>query len=285
MCLYPRLIENGKFKPNKKNGGQPPLIKDHRTRFVPIGCQTCIECRRQKAREWQTRLQEDIKKYTNGKFITLTFSTESLKKIINDSSEEETEKRKKPIRGGTQPKKSPVDLTKLQGYDLDNAIATKAVRLFLERWRKKYKKSLRHWLITELGHAGTEHLHIHSIIWTDHLDDVKNVWQYGFVWIGNMKNGKRENYVNARTVNYITKYVTKMDAKHLNYKPIILTSAGIGGNYDGKNNRYNGEDTKEYYRTSTGHKMAMPVYWRNKIYTDDEREQLQLYQLFYPAIL
>ena len=138
MCLYPRLIENGKYKPNNKNGGRPPLIKDHRTRFVPIGCQTCIECRKQKAREWQTRLQEDIKKHTNGKFVTLTFSTESLIKIIQDSSEEETEKRKKPKRGGTLAKKN-VDLTKLKGYELDNAIATKAVRLFIERWRRNTK--------------------------------------------------------------------------------------------------------------------------------------------------
>ena len=29
--------------------------------------------------------------------------------------------------------------------------ATRAVRFFLERWRKEYKKSLRHWLVTEIG--------------------------------------------------------------------------------------------------------------------------------------
>ena len=44
----------------------------------------------------------------------------------------------------------------LQGYELDNAIAAYAIRKFLERWRKKFKKSLRHWLVTELGHNGIE---------------------------------------------------------------------------------------------------------------------------------
>ena len=50
MCLYPRLIENRKYRANGKNGGVIPAIVDHRTRYVPIGCEVCIECRKQKAR-------------------------------------------------------------------------------------------------------------------------------------------------------------------------------------------------------------------------------------------
>ena len=37
------------------------------------------------------------------------------------------------------------------GYEKDNNIATLSVRRFLERWRKEFKRSVRHWLITELG--------------------------------------------------------------------------------------------------------------------------------------
>ena len=48
MCLYPRLIKNPKYKPNKKNGGKvnPPL--DYRTMYVPIGCGVCMECCKKK---------------------------------------------------------------------------------------------------------------------------------------------------------------------------------------------------------------------------------------------
>lgn len=261
MCLYPRLIENRKYRANKKNGGIIPPIKDHRTRFVPIGCQTCLECRKQKSREWMVRLQEDIKTNTNAKFVTLTFSTESLQKLWQENS----------------------SLQELKGYDLDNGLCTRAVRLFLERWRKKYKRSLRHWLVTELGHGNTEHVHIHGIVWTNNLTDIEKIWKYGYVWIGNIKNGKLENYVNSRTVNYVTKYMTKMDEKHLNYKPIVLCSPAIGQNYtktgNFRTNRYNGTRTNETYRTSTGHKIALPIYWRNKLYTDEEREQLWLQKL------
>ena len=61
MCLYPKLIKNKKYVANKKNGGNVPIPKDDRVLFVPVGCGNCIECKRQKKREWQVRLQEELK--------------------------------------------------------------------------------------------------------------------------------------------------------------------------------------------------------------------------------
>ena len=121
MCLYPKLIPNPKYKANKKSGGNIPPVIDDLVKLVPIGCQECIECRKQKAREWQVRLHEDIKTHRNGKFITLTFNTESLQKLafeVNHIKEDEgvyTERK-----------------NKLSGYELDNAIAVLAMRRFLE---------------------------------------------------------------------------------------------------------------------------------------------------------
>lgn len=200
--------------------------------------------------EWRTRLLEDIKTNRECIFITLTFSRESFKTLSDQNPN-------------------------LEGYTLDNWIATKAVRLFLERWRKKYKKSLRHWLVTELGHNGTENVHLHGLLWTKDANTVKQIWQYGYVWAG--------TYVNNKTINYITKYVNKVDALHKYYNPVILTSAGIGSNYtntfNAKLNKYKPGQTKETYTTTSGHEINMPIYWKNKIYTDQEREQLWLEKL------
>lgn len=260
MCLYPKLINNPKYKSNKKNKGIIPTISDERVKLVPVGCGNCIECRKQKARGWQVRLLEDIKTNKNGKFITLTFSDESVLELSKH----------KKCQG-------------LQGYYLDNEIATLGVRMFLERWRQKYGKSLRHWLVTELGHNGTENIHIHGIIWSERsFKDIKEKWQYGYVYPSEEENIKT-NYVNERTVNYIIKYITKTDEKHKEYRSKILTSAGIGNNYtqtyNAKNNRFQEQKTEETYRTSTGHKISMPIYWRNKIYNDEEREKLWLQKL------
>ena len=46
----------------------------------------------------------------------------------------------------------------------NNEIATKAIRLCLERIRKQTGKSIKHWFITELGHEKTERLHLHGIV-------------------------------------------------------------------------------------------------------------------------
>lgn len=258
MCLYPRLIKNRKYTANKKNGGNIPPVTDERTKYVPVGCQNCIECRKQKARAWQARLLEDLKEHKNGKFITFTFSDESIATLAKEFE--------------------------LEGYELDNEIATRAVRLFLERWRKKHKKSLRHWLVTELGHNGTENIHLHGIVWTDKdLKEVEAAWQYGYVWKGKEVNGQTINYVNEQTVNYIVKYVTKIDEDHKFYKSRILTSPGIGKCYtekgDYKNNEFKEHQTNESYRTRSGHKMNLPIYWRNKIYSEQQREQLWLHKL------
>lgn len=271
MCLYSRLLENPRYKPNMKNGGHVPPIRDVRTNFVPTGCGKCIECRKKKARDWQIRLLEDIKDNTNGIFITLTFSTEYLKKLAFDVNNYMIidNKRVKIKRN-------------LLGYELDNAICTRAIRLFNERYRKKYKKALRHWLITELGHENTEHVHMHGIIYTDvSAYDITDIWKYGFTWTGDDIYGRRVNYVDESTVNYITKYVSKVDFEHREYVPIVLNSPGIGAGYVKRaiDNNFHGKDTRDYYRTSTGHKVQLPTYYRQKLYNDDEREELWLHKL------
>ena len=247
MCLYPKFVKNPKYIPNEKNKGKPPEIKDKRTAYVPVGCGNCIECRRQKKREWQIRMNEEIETNKNGKFITLTFSNEELQKLTDET-----------------------------GITESNAIATIAIRRFLERWRKKYKKSVRHWLVTELGHKGTERIHLHGIIFTDESNEtIEEIWKYGIIWVG--------KWVNSQTINYIIKYITKIDEDHKGFKPVILASAGIGNRYttteNARKNKYKEKETNEAYRLPSGAKSSLPIYYRNKIYTEEERENLWLEKL------
>jgi len=264
MCLYPKLIKNRKYISNKKNGGIIPPVTDARVLMVPVGCQRCMECKKQKSRNWQVRLQEEIRHNKNGKFVTLTFSNESIEKLAHE------------IIGTTK-----IGMECLTGYNLDNEIATLATRRFLERWRKKYKKSVRHWLVTELGGNGTENIHMHGIIWTNESSETINkIWKYGFTWVGDKRN---EGYVNEKTVNYIVKYISKTDVLHKEYNSKVLTSAGIGKNYttrhDAIKNKYNEKETKETYTTKQGIKLPLPIYYRNQIYTEEEKEKLWLKKL------
>ena len=89
MCLYPKLINNPKYRKTIKNGGKIPECKDERVKLIPVGCGKCIECRNQKKRNWQIRLHEEIKNDNTGVFVTLTFSCEELEKLTKETNLEE----------------------------------------------------------------------------------------------------------------------------------------------------------------------------------------------------
>lgn len=271
MCLYPRIGDNKRYVANKKNGGVIPAFSDSRVLKVPIPCGRCMECRNKEARNWSVRLMEDIKHHRNAKIVTLTLTDE----MVADYAEAAKYK----IKGGGK------DRVKvrvhLEGYELDNEIATIAVRRFTERWRKEFKKAPRHWLITELGHNGTENVHLHGMIWTDESSEtIRKHWK-AFVRID------KKQWVNGQTINYMVKYVKKQDNDHKEYKAKVLNSKGIGGDYVITNNarlnkyreRVGQNKTRESYRQSDGRERALPTYWRNKIYSDEEKEKLWIEKL------
>lgn len=267
MCLYPKRIINKKYIPNEKNKGivpEPPVlghdenglpIYDERVLLVNVPCGQCIECRKQKARNWQVRLNEEIKSHKYNYFVTLTFSPEGLQEIVN---------------------KMHLTNTKV------NAAAEYALRHSLERYRKKYKVSLKHWCVTELGHEGTERIHMHGLLMADHELNFKEIekkkngiiakwefWKYGNVFVG--------NYVNSRTINYIVKYMNKIDEVHKDFKEIVLASPGIGKKYtENINNhilhQYRPGNTIDYYRLNNGAKVKLPKYYKDKFLNEDQKE-------------
>lgn len=268
MCIYSEQRLNKKYTATKKNGGIIPPLNDIRQKYTMIPCGKCWVCKRKKSREWQVRLAEEIKHNPNCKKVTLTFNTQELKKL----SEE---------------------LKNVKGYELDNQICKLAIKRFRERWRKKYGRSIKHWLVTELGHGKTEHVHIHGFLWIDNRYELKNefmkevekIWKYGWVDKGkiNISTGEREATVYPETAIYYTKYINKIDEQHKEYKPIILTSGGIGKDYlktkEAQGNKFNEEKTYQLYTIEKGGAIALPEYYRKKIYTEEEREKLTTHYL------
>ena len=204
--------------PNKKNNWNPPKCEDYRVLYVTAACGKCLECRKQKQREWLVRISEGLRHDPNAYFMTLTFSGEKLE-----------------------------EYKKLCNSEDPNTIATKAMRLMLERCRRKLKHSIKHWFITELGHNGTERIHLHGLVWGIGMDKlVEEKWQNGIVFTG--------TFVNEKTINYITKYITKTDEYHKEFTGQILCSAGIGHGYtqraDANKHVYKRGETIETYRFS-----------------------------------
>ena len=249
MCLYPQYFKNPKYLPNKKNKGKPPVCLDRRLYYIPAKCGCCIECRKEKQREWRVRLEEELRS-NFGYFTTLTISPEGIKEIE--------------------------EKTGLKWEENPNEIATKALRLFLERARKETGKSIRHWCVTELGEK-KDRIHLHGIFYGQKSAGlIKKHWKYGFVFIG--------GYCNSRSVNYMTKYMLKVDIKHPEFKQIVLASPGIGAGYmDRLDYLWQKQNYKKIevatYTFRNGVKMAMPKYYKDKIFSEKEKEVMWINNL------
>ena len=65
--------------------------------------------------------------------------------------------------------------------------------------------------------------------------------KYGIVWVG--------KYVSSKTINYITKYMLKVDEKHKEFQGKVLCSKGIGAGYtksiNARNNKFKGSNTND----------------------------------------
>lgn len=246
MCLYTKYILNPKYLPNKSNGYNPPTCTDERLRYVPASCGICIECRKERKRNWCIRLNEEIK--NNPKtaiFTTFTFSNESLKEI-----------------------REILHIKEKPSYEEENIMCYYALRHYMELVRKynngKYPK---YWFITELG-DDFERIHMHGIIWGE--PKLLEHWKYGYWYQG--------DYVNEKTINYITKYMLKIPEKNPNFIGKVMCSKGIGkgywNSYNARRNRYKENDTNENYKLPDGSELPLPQYYRNYIYNENEKESL-----------
>lgn len=171
--------------------------------ILEVPCGYCHSCQKSQNNQYRIRLMYEIRDHPPDSclFLTLTF---------NDPSEARF-----------------------------SADYNKAVRLFLDRLRKRYGKQIRHWFICEFG-TKRGRAHYHGILFNcpdDLLHDARNsplvggvpgrlsvvndLWSYGFTFTG---------YVSDATCSYITKYLTK-SLNDRKVRPRVLSSFGIGVGY------------------------------------------------------
>lgn len=247
MCYFPIKVLNKRFVPTKKNGYNPPECPDERLRYITAECGHCFECRKKKRNMWRIRMKEQKKDTPTGVFFT-----------------------------GTMSPKRYDEIKKRYNIEDDNEIATKALRLFLERIRKETRKSIKHWVVTEKGHRNTRRIHIHGLFF-----DTIGIGKYKLErllkrnWIdGYSYNGYSTS---EKCINYISKYMTKRDEANPEFVGKVLASPGLGMGYTERNKRYHtykGKDTNEKYVNYNGTTETLPRYYKEKLWTEEERQNL-----------
>ena len=100
--------------------------------------------------------------------------------------------------------------------------------------------------------------------------DSLEYWTNGYTYEG--------EYMSLNAITYTTKYMMKVNPREPEYVPKIMSSAGIGRDWvnsvNAKRAKYIPGETKEEYLTNQGQIRGIPIYYRNKIYTEEEREAL-----------
>lgn len=148
-----------------------------------------------------------------------------------------------------------------------NGVNKTDIQLFMKRLRKKIK--CRYFLTSEYG-SKTHRAHYHLILFTDNSvsqEIIVNAWQNGNVQIGS---------VTPASINYVTKYALKKSFVPKGQNSCFSLQSrkpGIGYNYIKRMKSWHEEDLYRNYSVMPGgHKIALPRYLREKIYTKEEME-------------
>lgn len=215
----------------------------------PVPCGKCSLCRKRKASAWSFRLMQEYKNADNGYFITLTYDSNDLTNItITDKGF------------------MALDRRHVQGF-------IKRLRTAHSRLRKEVKrfKSIRYYAAGEYG-GKTGRPHYHIIIFNIHKDLVEREWRRGGVHIGGLSEA---------SVGYTLKYISKQSQipKHKNDdrpKEFSLMSKGLGKGYLSNDIvQWHKADllNRMYVNIAGGKKATMARYYKDRLYTQDEREK------------
>lgn len=203
---------------------------------VPVPCGRCPPCQTRRVSEWAFRLRKQEEISDSALFVTLTYNTTHV-----------------PI--------SPKGFMNLCKRDF---------QLFMKRLRKLHSyEKITYYACGEYG-SNSYRPHYHAIIFNAREDEVAKSWQLGEIHIGK---------VTGASIAYTLKYINKGKRipLHKNDDRIpefSLMSKGMGSNYltPSTVNYHKSDLSKAYIKIENGIKIALPRYYKNKIYNEHEQK-------------
>lgn len=220
----------------------PFLVENSMTneRTDPVPCGKCPPCKARRVSGWSFRLMQQDKIATTSMFVTLTYNTNH------------------------------VPITKKGYMTLDKT----DVQKFLKKLRKISQKTIKYYYCGEYG-GKTMRPHYHFIIYNAEISDIENTWKKGDIHYGE---------VNGATIGYVLKYMSKepkipMHQNDDRVKEYSNMSKKLGINYLTDNMvEWHKKDlnNRVYVNLEGGKKAAMPRYFKQKLYTPEELESIQV---------
>jgi len=208
-----------------------------------VPCSKCPNCLKRRISGWSFRLVKEGERSTSALFITLTYNTDHI-----------------PI--------SPNGFMTLNKPDLQK---------FFKRLRKLSNAKLKYY---SCGEYGTKHMrpHYHIILFNADINHVERAWALDNKKIGEIHCGE----VSEASIGYTLKYVCKpktipRHARDDRIKEFSLMSKKMGENYLTENMiKWHKNDliNRMYIPMKDGKKIAMPRYFKERIYSLEEKKSI-----------
>nr|QJB19974.1 MAG: replication initiator protein [Microvirus sp.] len=218
---------------------------------ITVPCGRCFNCMSLKRNQWAYRIQQQLKVSYTAYFVTLTYSDDHL---LGNLCKKDIQDFLKRVRKG---------LTNSKKNDLvNNGIRVSEKTKVSEIASKGL--NMTYYIIGEYG-SKTFRPHYHGIFFNLPNDPqlmLINHWKKGFVHVGQ---------VNPASIKYATKYmITKSDFPDGLVKPFMLVSKGMGLSYVEKMKEWHISGERFYAPDLGGKKVALPRYYRDKMFNKSE---------------
>jgi len=227
----------------------PFYVQDKFTgNYIPVPCSKCPPCMKRRTSGWSYRLVKEGERSKSALFVTLTYDTNY------------------------------VPITEKGFMNLDKT----DVQKFFKRLRKLSNEKLKYYVC---GEYGTKKMrpHYHIILFNADKYMVHKAWMLNNKSLGSIYIGQ----VNEASIGYTLKYMTKKGKIPLHFnddrqKEFSLMSKKMGDNYiTPKMIKWHKEDLEKrmYVNIPGNKKIAMPRYYKDKIYNELEKQKISDYIL------
>lgn len=211
------------------------IIRSNGGAVVPCG--KCPQCKNRRVNSWIFRLLKQERVQQNSVFVTLTYSPENVPMTEN-------------------------------GF---MTLRKKDVQLFFKRLRKNTGcKTIKYYVAGEYGDDSWRP-HYHAIIFDASKDDIDKAWGLGHIDCGQ---------VTGASIRYTAKYICKekripVHAKDDRVQEFSLMSLRLGSNYlTDEIVNWHKQNQLSYVILEGGFKQALPRYYRDKIFTEEEKAKI-----------
>lgn len=205
---------------------------------MTVPCGKCFECRQAKKQEWCFRLDQELRLSQVSFFVTLTYDDDHL-----------------------------------PWADEQPCLCKSDLQKHFKRLRKKIeKRSLKYFAVGEYGDHGARP-HYHYLLFYSGQKDrfeimrlIKDDWTFGFSKVLPVKGAQ----------GYVTKYVLKFEDREFYVPPFSMISQGLGIGYLSDSMKvFHQKNLQSFAIKPGGFKITLPRYYKDKIFTIDEKIRLK----------